>query len=162
VLNVLVDPVTFATVLARVFGITPQDCDEIPLDKRRCETSNGHPLAPVEVAAVMLAGHVRRVVLDSGGVVIDLGRKQRLFAGSARVAAHMDLLRCIWPGCLIPAARCQTDHLTAWEDHGTTSPRDGGPCCARHNLFKHNHGYTITRDADGRFHTYRADGSEVA
>jgi hypothetical protein len=161
VVNVLTDPVTFARILARVFGIEPQPCPDVPLEQRRCETANGHVLAPVEVAAAILAGHVRRVVCDSAGVVIDLGRKQRLFTGNARVAAHMGIARCIWPGCDTPAARCQTDHLTPWSESGTTSPDDGAPCCPRHNLFKHNRGYWITRDRAGGFHVHRPDGTEI-
>jgi hypothetical protein len=162
VANIHADPTTFARVVAKVMGIEPEPIDgAMLLNERRCETSNGNPVALVEVAAVVLAGHVRRVVLDSASVVIDLGRKQRLFTGNARIAAHMGHPRCIWPGCEIPAARSQTDHLTPWNDNGTTSPRDGAPCCERHNLFKHNHGYTITRDHHGHFHTYRPDGTEV-
>ena len=110
--------------------------------------------------AAALAGHVRRVVLDSASVVIDMGRRQRLFTGNSRTAAHMMNPRCVWPGCEIPATRCQTDHLTDWQHGGHTNPNGGAPGCPRHNL-KKNGGYTITRDPKGRYHTYRPDGTEI-
>jgi len=128
--------------------------------ERHCETTDGITVAPIELPTAQLAGHVRRVVLDSSSVVIDMGRRMRLFTGNARIAAHLGTMRCIWPGCQIPASRCQTDHLTDWANGGRTSPRDGGPCCPRHNLLK-NRGYTITRDHHGHFHTWRRDGTEI-
>ncbi len=33
--------------------------------------------------------------------------------------------------------------------------------CGRHNRWRHNHGYHVTRDADGRLHTYRPDGTPL-
>jgi hypothetical protein len=56
---------------------------------RRCETPNGSPIHPSVVLRALLTGHVRRVVLDSRGVIIDYGTKQRLFTGLARQAAML-------------------------------------------------------------------------
>ena len=53
-------------------------------DTYRCSTLDGVPLEPVEQFFSSLANHVRRVILNSKGVVIDLGHKARLFTGSAR------------------------------------------------------------------------------
>jgi hypothetical protein len=165
---VLADAVTFCRVLAISFGVdvTAQMDEEaariVPFTQRRGETSGGVPVSPNEVLAAAVAGWIRRVVLDSNGVVIDMGRTQRLFTGDARIAAHMDRSRCFWPGCEVPAHRCQTDHLTDWQHQGRTRPADGAPACPRHNLFEQNSGYRAERHPDGSIHTYRADGSEVA
>ena len=43
----------------------------------------GHQLDPADMIAASLTGHIRRVVFDTAGVVIDLGRRSRLFNGSA-------------------------------------------------------------------------------
>ena len=162
VVNLICDPVTFATILARYLGLSdppepPQGCAGV---ERHCETTDGVTVAPVEVLAALLLGHVRRVVQDSQGVVIDMGRRMRLFSGNARIAAHLGLMRCIWAGCEIPASRCHTDHLTNWAHGGHTRPHDGAPCCPRHNQWK-NRGYQVTRDPHGHFHTWRPDGTEI-
>jgi hypothetical protein len=51
------------------------------------------------VLAAALTGHVRRVVFDVAGVVIDLGRRSRLFTGSSRDAVMLGDRWCLWPGC---------------------------------------------------------------
>ena len=37
----------------------------------------------MSILAAALLGHVRRTVIDSRGVVVDLGRRERLFTGAA-------------------------------------------------------------------------------
>ena len=65
----------------------------------RCSTLDGVALDPVEQFFSSLVNHVRRVVINTKGVVIDLGRKARLFTGSARLAAQLQHPHCVWPGC---------------------------------------------------------------
>jgi hypothetical protein len=66
----------------------------------------------------------------------------------------------VWPGCPIATGRCQTDHVQDWQHQGTTTPGNGAPLCGRHNRYK-TRGYRIWRDPQGRWHTYRPDGSEI-
>ena len=87
-----------------------------------------------------------------------LGRKQRLFTGSAREAALLQGTRCFWPGCGRP--RTHIDHTIDWQHHGPTDPANAGPGCPRHNRHK-NHGYTVWRDEHGRWHTIRPDDTEI-
>jgi hypothetical protein len=47
-----------------------------------------------------------------------------------------------------------------WEDGGDTSVENSGLLCERHHTKVH-HGYTIERDPQGRWHTYRPDGTEI-
>jgi hypothetical protein len=128
--------------------------------KRRCETITGNLMQADEILYRMLIGHVRRVVYDSSGTVIDLGRKRRLFTGSAREAIMLNATRCFWPGCDMPVTRCEADHVQPWTDNGHTSPANGTPACSHHNRIK-NHGYKVRRGNDGQWHTYRADGTEL-
>ena len=53
---------------------------------RRCSTLSGKPIDPHDALGAALIGHVRRVVFDSRGVVVDMGRTSRLFTGTARQA----------------------------------------------------------------------------
>ena len=63
-----------------------------------------------DVLRAALAGHVRRTVVDSDRVVIDLGRRQRLFTGNARQAAKLLVRRCEHVGCELPGDWCEVDH----------------------------------------------------
>ncbi|HWM19894.1 MAG TPA: HNH endonuclease signature motif containing protein, partial [Ilumatobacteraceae bacterium] len=163
VVNIVVDQVTYETHMARRRLIpTPKDLPDVSIVDRRCETTSGILLDPDDVIAAALAGRVRRVVFDSAGVVIDMGRKSRLFAGAAREAVLMQSSRCIWPGCCLPSGRCQADHSDEWVAHdGATRPGNGAPLCGRHNRWK-NRGFRTRRDDNGHWHTYRPDGTEIA
>lgn len=132
-----------------------------PVDEWRCGTTDGTPLSPFEIAQAMIHGRVRRVVFDSAGVVVDFGRLQRLFDGPARQAVLMQFPTCVFPGCNRPASDCHADHLTDWQHGGLTNQANGAPLCPRHNQLK-NHGFSVWRDPNGVFHTYRPDGTEIA
>ena len=100
--NIEIDAHTFGRILLDAELSTSSDLDGNPIDPftglaqpsdmladpaqlvhRRCETTNGVQLHPHDVLRAALAGHVRRAVIDSDGVTIDLGRRQRLFTGAA-------------------------------------------------------------------------------
>ncbi|MFN8018888.1 MAG: DUF222 domain-containing protein [Acidimicrobiales bacterium] len=127
----------------------------------RCEGLDGRPVDPTEaVAATLLVGHIRRVVYGADSVVIDLGRRSRLFTGPARLAVMLTATTCFWPGCTQPVHHCQADHLQPWQDDGPTSPGNGAPACGKHNRWR-NHGYTVQRDPAGNLHIHRPDGTEI-
>jgi hypothetical protein len=134
----------------------------VPADprQRRSETTVGTPVPPSDIVAAMMWGQVRRVVVDSAGVVINMGRRQRLFRGNAREAVLLQSSRCVLAGCTAPIRRCQADHLTEWHHHGLTDGANGAPVCGRHNRLK-NTGYRVHRDQHGYWHTYRPDGTEI-
>ena len=162
VTNVMIDQATFERELAKLTGTRPEPIEPLlALDPHRfCHTADGVPLHPGEVVARALTDYVRRVVLDSAGTVTDLGRKQRLFRGSARDAAMFQALACYWKGCWIPASKCQIDHLDPWHHEGRTNPGNGAPGCGHHNRLKER-GFHAWRDPDGRWRILRPDGTEV-
>ena len=137
-------------------------CPEGPVPRSgfRCETIDGHPIDPREAVAHALVGRVRRAVIGADGVVIDLSRRIRLFTGPSRLAVQLSATHCPWPGCTVPTSHCQADHLQPWSDGGSTSPGNGAPMCGRHNRWK-EHGFTVRRDARGRLHVHRPDGTEI-
>jgi hypothetical protein len=129
------------------------------VDDKRCETDTGVPIDPYDAVMASLTGWFRRVVVDSAGVVIDLGRKRR-YTGSARIAVILSRRRCLWPGCGRASSRNQIDHTHEHARGGPTTPSNGGPACGRHNRTK-SRGFTVHRDADGNWHVHRPDGTEL-
>lgn len=164
--NVVVDARTAAELLAEAAGAGAAGDDAMPRSPdevlwRRCETVDGVQLARADVLAALLIGQLRRVVLDSAGRVIDLGRRSRLFRGGAREAVLLLERQCLWPGCNAPPGRLQADHLHGWAyEGGRTDHDDGGPACGHHNLVKRQ-GYSARRDEHGGWHVYRPDGTEI-
>ena len=154
--NFVIDVPTIKTYLDGIGDtVVPSDPRQ-----RRCETVAGIPVPPGDVVAAMIWGQVRRVVVDSAGVVINMGRRQRLFKGNARQAVLLQSSRCVMAGCATPIRRCEADHLMEWGRHGHTDGPNGAPVCGRHNRLK-NSGYRVHRDDQGFWHTYRPDGTEI-
>ncbi len=160
VVNILIDQEQFEHHLSRALGATPPPLDPRGAAQRHCETDRGEVLDPAEVVVAACVGHVRRVVLDSTGVVLDMGRRSRLFTGPLREAVLLSGRRCLWPGCDRPARHCQADHVVPFAHDGPTAIGNGAPICAHHNRWK-NAGYRTWRDDEGIWHTYRPDGSEI-
>ena len=113
------------------------------------------------MAAALVIGQLRRVVIDSAGVVIDLGRRCRLFRGSSRIAAQLQYWRCLHPGCGVLTKHAQIDHVNP--DGSPADPPTPGNAhikCGHHNRFKQT-GYTTWQDTTGHWHTQRPDGTEI-
>ena len=135
------------------------------IDARRyrnvvCRTQSGRRLHCDDAVNAALVGHVRRVVTDSAGVVIDLGRRSRLFRGSAREAVMLLATACVWLGCDRPVEWFDVDHSVAWAAHGATVPRNGIPMCHGHNLLKER-GYRVHRDNQGNWHFITPNGQHL-
>jgi hypothetical protein len=154
--NVVWDHATYEEMARRFAGAASE-----PLDPYTsvCRTLNGTPLDPTEAFATALVTKIRRVVVDSSGVVIDMGRA-RFFTGGARLAVQLGDSSCPWPGCAVPVTRCEVDHTVDHSKGGHTEPHNGGPFCGKHNRWKQK-GFAVWRDPIGVWHTYRPDGSEI-
>jgi hypothetical protein len=152
--NVLIDQDTFE---AHLRGETRD-----PADYRTvvCRTHTGRRLHPDDAVNTALIAHIRRVVYDTSGTVIDLGRRSRLFRGSARDAVMVLLTNCVWIGCDQPIDWCDADHSVGWKAHGATVPRNGSALCPRHNQLKER-GFTVHRDPDGHWHITDPHGNDI-
>ena len=134
----------------------------------RCSDLDGHPIHPREALAAALTGHIARTIIGADSIIIDKGRRQRLFTGAAAEAIRTTATTCFMPGCETPVSMCQIDHLKSWiphagedpDDPGTTDIRNGAPACAPHNRTKYK-GWTSYRDHNGKVHIFRPDGTEL-
>ncbi len=132
--------------------------ERIPL----CETASGAPVDPHDLLVAALIGNIQRIVVDSAGRAIHLGRKQRLFTGAAREAVLLTGDRCTHAGCGLRIPNIHIDHLDGWAARaGPTNPLNAGPNCPRHNNDKETGQYTVYKDETG-WHHIRPDGTEIA
>jgi len=131
VVNLVIDLDTFEQYVREQTNGTSVDIDSATVRDRRCETVDGVPVDPREAVAYAFRGHVRRVVVDSAGVIVDTGRKRRLFTGPIRDAIQALEPRCTWLGCSLRAAISQIDHLDPHTNGGTTDPANATVMCGR-------------------------------
>jgi Domain of unknown function (DUF222) len=158
--DIVIDQATYEHELEAMLGGDPAPIPPSHAPSRRCEDAQGRVVDPRAAVAASLVGQVRRLVIAADGVVLNMGRRQRLFTGQVREAVLLSARRCTVIGCNIPGHRCQADHLVPAARGGPTDVANGGPACRFHNPFKNN-GMRTMRDAKGRWHTYRPDGTEI-
>jgi hypothetical protein len=103
---------------------------------------------------------ITRLVLDPDGLPLDVGRTQRVVPPHLRRAVEHRDHHCVFAGCHAPSWFCDVHHLLEWIHGGATSLENSGLLCERHHTKVH-HGFAIRRDPDGRWHTYRPDGTEI-
>jgi hypothetical protein len=138
-------------------------CDPFAdLIRQYSETENGVLVAGNDILRAALTSHVRRVVVDGDGVVINFGRKRRLFSGGAREALKLMVRHCENVGCDIGQASCQIDHIEEWvRDDGATDMGNAALKCSGQNRSKHRLGFTERRDRNGKLIQFRRDGTPI-
>lgn len=93
------------------------------------------------------AKHWEMVSVDARGAVLSVAR-YRPSAEIKRLLAARDQ-RCRFPGCRVPAARCDIDHTIDAQHGGPTSSDNLAHLCRGHHTLKHNTGWRVTQRPDG-------------
>ncbi|SHE24389.1 hnh endonuclease [Actinomyces glycerinitolerans] len=127
--------------------------DALPLGTApTAEVVIGRNRAPIPAAtarALALGGVWRRLVTDPlSGAVVDLGRSHYRPPAALRDLVQARDQACTFPGCTVPAARCDIDHVISWAEGGTTSLNNLTCLCQAHHRLKHTPGWTLTRQDD--------------
>jgi hypothetical protein len=160
-LNMVMDEDQFEQYTLEQLTGTPVSIDPAGVMSRRAETIEGVPVDPRLLVALAFVGHVRRIVVDSNGIVINAGRRRRLFDGRLREVLQAMQPRCMWLGCTVRAAIAQIDHLQGHAKGGLTNAANGRIACEHHNIFKHRNDYQPVRDPNGTWHLHRPDGTRM-
>ncbi|WP_404290174.1 DUF222 domain-containing protein [Glutamicibacter arilaitensis] len=100
-------------------------------------TENGLPLTAAQARTLMCSAGVYPVVLDGKGQPLDIGRSKRLFPPHMKRALAARDRGCIYPGCKMPASRCEADHVDPWEEGGQTRVDRGALLCPMHHHARH-------------------------
>jgi hypothetical protein len=160
-LNLLMDQDQYEQRLTSAIDGTHVDIDPATVRERRSETTAGVPVDPNTIVALSVLAHVRRIVVDGAGIVVNAGMKRRLFDGALAEVIKAIEPRCRWLGCIIRAAIAQIDHLTDFTAGGPTDAANGVVMCEHHNLFKYRSRYRPRRQPDDTWHIHRPDGSII-
>jgi hypothetical protein len=94
------------------------------------------------------------------GMPLDYGRTVRLVPPHVRRAAEVRDGGCVFAGCGAPTFWCDVHHLLEWINGGETSLENSALLCERHHTKVH-HGFRVERQPDGRWRTWRPDGTEI-
>ncbi|SFO70787.1 HNH endonuclease [Geodermatophilus dictyosporus] len=105
-------------------------------------------------------GTISRVVFGPDGAPLDLGREQRLADRHLRRAVELRDGGCVFTGCAAPTWWAEVHHLVHWLDGGETNLANSALLCERHHTKVH-HGFRVERQPDGRWRTWRPDGTEI-
>ncbi|MBM7808335.1 hypothetical protein JOD57_004172 [Geodermatophilus bullaregiensis] len=103
---------------------------------------------------------VSRVVMGPDGAPLDLGREQRLADRYLRRAVELRDGGCVFTGCDAPTWWAEVHHLVHWIDGGETNLENSALLCERHHTKVH-HGFRVERQPDGRWRTWRPDGTPI-
>ncbi len=130
--NVTVDLQTLEDEAQRQAGQTPVERDPEDARHYRCHTGHGLRLNATAALRAALAGTIRRMVLNTPSLDLEVSRSARLFRGPLREALVIRDQHCTGPGCQTPSHRCEADHVIPHHLGGPTISTNGkmrcGPC----------------------------------
>jgi hypothetical protein len=125
------------------------------------QTGFGARISAARARWLACDGNITRIVIGPEGQPLDLGRTKRVFPPHLRTALDFRDRGCVFTGCFAPTHWCDAHHLLEWAlDDGPTSLDNGALLCERHHTKVH-HGFRIERQPDGRWRTWRPDGTEI-
>ena len=106
-------------------------------------------------------GNISRVVMGPDGHLLDYGRSKRIVPAPLRKGIEIRDRHCVFAGCYAPTHWCDVHHVLEWMlDHGPTCVENGALLCELHHTKVH-HGFRVERQPDGRWRTWRPDGTEI-
>ncbi len=109
---------------------------------------DGYGPIPAAMARKLVADGAtsfHRVLVDPrDGAPLEIGRTSYRLTEAMKRWIRMRDGHCTFPGCSNPSTDNDTDHLTAWQHHGTTGVSNLAQLCPKHHRLKHNSGWTPT------------------
>ncbi len=111
-------------------------------------------LLPAQVVAILQDPDTRvRVSGSDPGTANGATARRRTYRPGAALAARVRArdLHCRFPGCSVPAARCQLDHVAPFPA-GESVEENLQSLCAGHHGFKHHAGWSVRMEPDGTCH----------
>ncbi|RNI25341.1 HNH endonuclease signature motif containing protein [Flexivirga caeni] len=107
------------------------------------------PAAEIALLSRAVGTRVTRALVDpaAGTVLETMTHSYRPTAAIRRLVVTRDQ-HCRFPGCTMPAVRCDLDHVIAWPG-GITAAINLHCLCRHHHRAKHESGWVVTMTVDG-------------
>ena len=98
---------------------------------------------------------------DTGGEVLDVGRRTRTIPSALRRALlRRDRGQCRFPGC--ESRHCDAHHVVHWADGGDTRLTNLVSLCRFHHRTVHEEGFRVVpAEVEGQFRFLRPDGEPL-
>ncbi|MGY1854830.1 DUF222 domain-containing protein [Modestobacter sp. SYSU DS0290] len=143
-----------------VVGIDVEDLVDPATGAGTAEMGFGATISAARARYLACDGSISRIVMGPDGTPLDLGRDHRVVTPGLRRAVERRDRSCVFAGCGAPTWWCDVHHLIHWIHGGETSLENSALLCERHHTKVH-HGFRIERQPDGRWRTWRPDGTEI-
>jgi hypothetical protein len=138
----------------------------VPLDYEKLLTGLG--TAHLDTGERISAGQARRLACQAGvipaihrrlvddrSVVLDMGRKRRLYTEVQRIALDIEQGGCTTEACDRPAAWCDAHHDLEWSQGGPTDLTNGRLLCPYHHTRAHSPAYQTEHLPHGKIRFHR-------
>ncbi|WP_402464179.1 HNH endonuclease signature motif containing protein [Isoptericola aurantiacus] len=87
---------------------------------------------------------LRRVLTDPvDGALLTVDRRSYVVPADLRAFLTERDVTCRFPGCRVPAPRCDVDHTIDWADGGTTDAANLAHLCRAHHTLKHESRWSV-------------------
>ena len=123
-------------------------------------TGTGAAISAARARWIACDSTVARVVVGPDSAPTELGRQYRLVPPHLRRALEVRDRGCVFAGCSAPSWWCDAHHVLEWMMGGATDAENLALLCERHHTKVH-HGFRVERQPDGRWRTWRPDGTEI-
>jgi Domain of unknown function (DUF222) len=124
------------------------------------ETGFGARISAARARWLACDGQITRIVIGPDSQPLEMGRTHRVVPPHLRRATEARDRHCVFAGCDAPSHWCDVHHVLHWMDGGETNLENSALLCEQHHTKVH-HGFRIERQPDGRWRTWRPDGTEI-
>ena len=125
----------------------------------RVEVDGGVTLPIETIRRMACLSNIIPAVLGANGVLLDLGRSQRLATAQQRTAMRAMYSTCGAPGCAVAFEHCTMHHIAYWRRGGHTDIGNMLPLCSKHHHLAHEGGWLLQLSADRYLTITKPDGS---
>jgi len=119
---------------------------------------DGLPTDPVELSAMLCDSRLRRLIMNGGSQVLDLGQPTKVIPDALRDAVIARDQHCRFGQCDRPPRWCDVHHVVWLTDGGHTAITNLVLCCRRHHRLLHRPAWDAKLLPDGTLEITNPDG----
>jgi hypothetical protein len=129
---------------------------------RSAMSVDGAPLNATASRTLLCDSVIHRVVTDTSGAILNVGRAQRTVTAAIWAALVIRDRGCRFPRCDRPAQACDAHHIVHWGDRGETSLDNLLLFCPKHHHLVHDKSYEVKLLPDATVEVTKPDGTVIS